>query len=164
MPKATSTDVELRLPSGTELRQMSFDEIGALFEGTAVDSTEVIESDSIGEVLNGNDKDRLLKVPFFILDFRFNEGDMGKFVSARIVTKASEKFVLNDGSSGIYAQLLSASEKGVKGGIACRNGLRKSDYLFCDMCREPLKRGETMCAFHPNEKPKTASTYYIDVK
>jgi hypothetical protein len=163
-PSESSTEVELKLPAGNELRDMSFDEIAALFEGQTVDALDVIETDAIGEILNGDDKSRLLGQPFFILDFRFNIGDQGDFVSMRVVTKNGDKYVVNDGSTGLYAQLKTVAEKGVTRGIACRHGLRKSDYLYCPECRETLKKGENNCVFHPDVTPKKASTFYIDVK
>lgn len=160
----SSTEVATTLPAGSELRQMSFDQIAALFEGRTVDVTEVIESDAIGEILNGDEKSRLLGQPFFILDYRFNEGDQGEFVSMRVVTRSGDKYVVNDGSTGIFAQMKGVAEKGVTSGIACRHGLRKSDYKYCPECRETLKKGETSCGFHPEATPKAASTFYIDVK
>lgn len=80
-------------------------------------------------VLNGSEKTRLIGVPFVILSMDFNAGDQGPFVSFLVVTKDNAKYVVNDGSSGIYAQLdewfLRTSKAG---GILVEGGLRKSDY------------------------------------
>src|SRR5215469_10341469 len=53
-----------------------------------------------------NNKDRLIDVPFIILDYRFNLGDQGTFVSMNVMTKGNEKLIVNDGSTGIRDQLL----------------------------------------------------------
>lgn len=80
-------------------------------------------------VLNGGDKARLIGVPFVILSMDFNSGDQGPFVSFLIVTKDNAKYVVNDGSSGIYAQLDEWFVRTAKaGGMLVEGGLRKSDY------------------------------------
>lgn len=82
-----------------------------------------------------NDKDRLIKVPFVILSWKFNQGDFGLFVSAEIVTKHGEKFILNDGSTGIKDQLVMVEEQRRKrghptpnAGLLVEGGLTRSDY------------------------------------
>lgn len=80
-------------------------------------------------VLNGKEKDRLVGTPFIILSLDFNEGDMGEFVSFLAVTEDNRKYVINDGSTGIHAQLKAWYEKTKKGGgILVRGGLRRSEY------------------------------------
>lgn len=144
---SATTTLAPSLPKAEVLREMSFDEIAGLFEGRTVDVTDVVESDALGEVLNGEGKDKLIGEAFFILDWRFNTGDQGEFVSLRVVTKRGVKYIVNDGSTGIFAQIQKAATK-VDGGIACRHGLRRSDYTYTD------QKGA--------ERP--ASTYYIDTK
>jgi hypothetical protein len=88
------------------------------------------------EVLDSNGKARLVGVPFAILEWRFNDGDMGTFVSCMLVTKANEKLVMNDGSTGIRDQLAQVTRKRVekghpepqKGPFYVRQGLSRSDY------------------------------------
>lgn len=97
--------------------------------------------DSADEIGSGfsvlEDKDKLLKQTFLILEWRFNPGkytnDTGEltdFVSATVITKANDRFILNDGSTGIAKQLRDLSDRtGQYGGLLCRNGLRVSrDY------------------------------------
>lgn len=130
-------------------RQMTFNQIAEAFGGQVVDLAEVPALDSaFGEILNGPGKDRLVGVPFLIVDWSQNSGDKGRFVSLRVVTQDSAKYVVNDGSTGIMSQMDTLEESGVKGGVVCRHGLRRSDYTYTD------PQGEE----HP------ASTYYLDTR
>lgn len=80
-------------------------------------------------VLNGPDKDRLLGVTFIVLSMDFNEGDQGPFVSFLCVTEEGGKYVVNDGSTGIYKTLEEYHVRGGKpGGLLVNGGLRKSEY------------------------------------
>src|SRR5262245_59057315 len=45
------------------------------------------------------DKRQLIDLPFVTLEWRFNEGDYGEFVSATIITRDNHLYILNDGSS-----------------------------------------------------------------
>lgn len=87
-------------------------------------------------------KERLIEVPFMILDYRFHEGKQGEFASVAIMTKLPievdgqphSKFVVNDGSTGIKDQLKRIEEERVAKGndmrrpLYCPKGLRKSTY------------------------------------
>ena len=92
-------------------------------------------------VLPTDEKNRLIKVPFVILEWRFSEGDNGEFVSALIVTDKGEKLVLNDGSTGIRDQLRKVTENRISRGAAddvahrglsVPGGLRVSEYDYTD--------------------------------
>lgn len=131
----------------TELRGInSFEQAMALARetyGTVDDASTEIGSGFT--VVNNKEKDRLLGVPFVILSMDFNEGDMGPFVSFVAVTEDNRKVIVNDGSTGIYAQLdeyYVRTNKG--GGLFVRGGLRKSVY--------PNPNGEGM-----------STTYYLAV-
>lgn len=79
------------------------------------------------------DKGHLVGVPFVGLRWRFNKGDAGEFVSIEIVTEDARRLIINDGSTGIYQQLKRLTdETGRTTGIACKKGLRRSDYLYQD--------------------------------
>jgi hypothetical protein len=56
-------------------------------------------------VLDNKDKAKLIDEPMIIVEWRFNSGNFGEFVSCLVMTKAGEKVVLNDGSTGIRDQL-----------------------------------------------------------
>lgn len=121
-------------------------------------------------VVNKADKDALINVPFMIVDYRFQEGDSGPFVSAVIVTKnpisinggaPGSKFVVNDGSTGIMAQLerieaerAESHDDEIKP-LYCEHGLRKSDYVRRDENNEPILNERTGA-------PERAVTYYLN--
>ena len=101
------------------------------------------------------DKNVFVGKPIMFLEWRFNEGDQGEFVSARVICQEQNgiaRYILNDGSTGIYQQLKELSEsRNVYGGLAVRNGLRRSDYTYDEI---DDKTGEV--------KQKPATTFYID--
>lgn len=93
------------------------------------------------------DKASLVSVPFLIIEWRVTEsktysntdGTPAKFVSAMVVTKHGEKFIVNDGSTGICAQLIAVQEtREAKGhanpqvGLLCPAGLTRSEYKNAD--------------------------------
>jgi len=93
-------------------------------------------------------KDGLLGTPMLLVSWDFHTGDHGEFCTVHLVTEENKKYVINDGSSGICAQLRSlTSSKNQYGGMLVRNGLRRSDYEFED----------------DNGQKKPAKTYYLDV-
>ena len=108
----------------------SFDDAMALVEqkmgGVVIDSIDLGDGFSVVE-----NKDTLLGTPLLILAVHFSEGDHGEFASCRAVTEDGRKVVINDGSTGIFAQLKLLQEKRPEifgAPIMCRNGLRKSEY------------------------------------
>lgn len=107
-----------------------------------------IASQEIGDGFKLLDnKDQLCGVAFIAVTWGFHMGDHGEFVAMKVVTKDGLKYIINDGSSGIYEQLIGYSKKKNKqGGLLCEKGLRRSDYKYTD------ESGE--------EKP--ATTYYLD--
>lgn len=80
------------------------------------------------------DKFRLVGVPMLLLDWNFNPGDFGDdYISIRVLTQdeagKANKFVLNDGGSGICRDLREYTRKtNRKGGLFVRRGLRVSEY------------------------------------
>jgi hypothetical protein len=133
----------------TELRGISsFEDAQALVKERYGDILDVEKEMGTGfKVLNGPDKDRLVGTRFIILSMDFNEGDMGPFVSFLAVTEDNQKFVVNDGSTGLYKQLEEYALRGGKpGGLYVPGGLRRSDY-------------ET----EVGGKMTKASTYYLNI-
>lgn len=112
----------------------SDDEIEAVKSfGDAVDLANsrggIIDGKDLGiglEVIE--DKGQLCGVEMVLLQWTFNTGDFGDFVSVTAVTKDNRKVVFNDGSTGILAQMHKISESGKTGNIYLRKGLRKSVY------------------------------------
>ena len=115
----------------TELRGISsFEDALALVQERMGETVHAEKELGTGfKVLNGSDKDRLLGVSFIILSMDFNVGDQGPFVSFLCVTENGGKFIVNDGSTGIYKTLDEYSLRGGKpGGLLVNGGLRKSEY------------------------------------
>lgn len=98
-----------------------------------------------------NDKGFLCGVPMILLGWSFNRGDNGEFVSVNAVANlpgnTMGKFIINDGGSGIYAQLRKYTERtGKAAGLYVARGLRRSDYTYDD----------------GSGVPKQATTFYLD--
>lgn len=127
----------------------SFEAAASLLETKMGPLTDV--ADDLGDgfaVLATEDKARLVKVPLIFIDWRFTLGDQGEFVSAHVITKSGDKYIVNDGSTGIYQQLQEYTERtGKEGGLFASHGLRRSDYTYQDK---------------NDGKMKPATTYYID--
>lgn len=86
--------------------------------------------DYLGDGFSVADKATLIGTPFLILDWRFNEDESSQrgFVSVSIMTKHNEKFVVNDGGTGIMAQMQEIQDAGVQPPLLVAKGLRRSDY------------------------------------
>lgn len=97
-------------------------------------------------VLSTKDKARLVGVPLLILNWNFNDGENGEFVSAQVMTN-TERLIVNDGSTGIYKQLKALADTGEVRAIFAKHGLRKSEYEYTDP---------------KTQEKKPAVTYYID--
>jgi hypothetical protein len=114
------------------------------------------------------DKATLVGVPFLVIEWRFNTGSYGGsedadgvFVSVTAVTKANDKVIFNDGSTGICAQLQMVTEGRVAKGIAtdkahaglvCEKGLSVSQYY---------RNKEGTISKVPAKGFEPAATYYI---
>lgn len=118
-----------------------------------------------------DDKDKLVKTPFVIIQWRFTAGDFGGFVSAAVVTRGGDKFIINDGSAGIMAQLMELSQRRKRfGGLSVAAGLRKSQYATCPDfdggCGKPMSRDEIECSNpkcgYTGDKRGQSETFYLD--
>lgn len=116
--------------------------IGTLDDALRMLTESGVATESIADYGNGftvcNDKNVLVGQAFVIVQWRFNDGDYGEaFVSANIVTEDGRKLVLNDGGTGIRAQLqqvttkrLSDNAANPQAGLLCKRGLTKSEYNY----------------------------------
>lgn len=129
----------------------SFDDVRSLFADSGI-AVETMEDYGTGFKIV--DKASLVNVPFIILEWRFNDGDFGTFVSVAAVTKHNEKVIFNDGSekSGIHAQLRMVTDQRIardhatpQAGLLVEGGLTRSDYTY---------DGD-------DGKPKPATTFYL---
>lgn len=115
----------------------SFEDAFAALKG--IDVENVSDFGTGFAVLPTNEKNRLVGVPFVILEWRFSKGDNGHFVSCALVTKGNEKLILNDGSTGIRDQLvkitrarLANGRKEPQKGLLVEHGLSESRYTYTD--------------------------------
>lgn len=114
-----------------------------------------------------DDKDKLVKTDFVVIQWRFTAGDFGGFVSAACVTAGGDKFIINDGSTGIMSQLMELSNKHKRfGGLRVHSGLRKSAYPTCPECGRPMSRDEIECSnekcAYEGDKRSQGTTFYLD--
>lgn len=136
-----------RLFSTEELRAVdSF--AAALDLATSAAGTEIpLASEVLGDgfaLLDSDEKDRLIGTDMILLDWTFSKGDFDEeFVSVRLVTKDGNRYIVNDGGTGIRAQLRDYTDRaGVSGLLRVERGLRKSTYR--------------------NEFTENGVTYYLD--
>jgi hypothetical protein len=98
--------------------------------GNAIVSSGEVLGDGFA-LLATKDKDKLVGIPVFFIGWSFHQGDQGEFVSAHVIAKSDAgdaRYILNDGGTGIYAQLKRLNDQGITGGLMARQGLRRSDY------------------------------------
>lgn len=136
------------------LKAMSFEDLAAAF-GAPLDVTTDVPNDQFGPILKN--KNRLVGEPFLIVFWEFHSGDFVKgFVSAAIMTRHNERFIINDGSTGICDHLrMITAEKGITGNVFCPNGLSASTY---DIDADGNPTDDKTLAVGKN------TTYYLDTK
>lgn len=140
----------------------SWDDIVAQFDG------EIITFE--GSPWRVVKKDKLVDVPFMIADVRHYNGTYGDAVAVMLITKdpvkygdsedTDTRFVINDGSTGVYAQVTAMVRRtGRKAGLLCPKGLRSSSYEFqeTDLDGEPMIDPKT----GKPKPPIPATTYYV---
>lgn len=163
MPAKQQDDTEetQNLPAVPDFTPQDLKNITSLQDALALMSDKgmapvVTAADEIGDgfsVLTKDEKAKLVGEMCLFVKWDFHLGDMGEFVTAHVVTSKGDKWILNDGSTGIYQQLREMSDDtGRMGGLMVHKGLRESNYLTT--VPDPKEPGETM------EIP--ATTYYID--
>lgn len=110
------------------------------------------------------DKRQLIGLPFIIVNYRFFEGDKGRFTAAFLVTDDGRKIMITDGSTGIRDQLerWTSINGGRMRAMAAQKGLRVSSYPFCDNCRAPAPARATECPRCGNQDLSRSETFYID--
>ena len=150
----TTTEVAVRRWSDDELRNVN---PGNLFDTLALMDVEVIDARTVlgtgFDVLEN--KDELLNVPFYVIDWHESMGDNGPFMSLLILTR-DKKLVINDGGSGIPAQIHALAPHVKDGVIFVGKGLRKSVFYYNPDNVEEKSR-DALPGF------KKATTYYLAV-
>jgi len=117
----------------------------------AQDYSEPDSLDNYGSgfaILPTDEKARLVSVPMIALQWVFNTGENGEFVSAHVVTKHGERLIINDGSTGIYRQLKDVTDRRLARGVdAVRahnnlfipHGLKRSEYSTTDAAGKAIR-------------------------
>lgn len=131
----------------------------ALLRDSDVEAVNIADvmGDGFTLVETADGKDAFIDKEFVILDWEFRPGDFGTpFVTMRVVTADDGKYRINDGSTGIRAQLEAFSaQTGRFHGMHVPKGLRKSFYFIHRETREPVAKDY--------DGPKDpASTYYLN--
>ena len=150
----TSTEVAVRRWSDDELRNLNPNN---LFDAITAKNVEVIDAQTVlgtgFDVLD--DKEKLIDVPFYIVDWHESEGDNGSFTSLLVLTQ-DKKLVVNDGGSGIPNQIKTLAATSANAVIFVAKGLRKSVFYYNPDNVEEKSR-DALPGF------KKATTYYLAV-
>lgn len=135
-PVSESTEIQ-RMISPAQLKGIEgyADALNLLAQTYGLDEIESA-ADALGDgfALTDN-KDQFIGVPMIFVHWTVSDGDfpdeetgeLGKFVTARVVTSAG-KFVITDGGHGIGKQLRAYSEETGKTFIRADHGLSVSTY------------------------------------
>jgi hypothetical protein len=149
-----------------DLRAIStFEEAFALAEQMFGEITDVTQELGNGFTLI-TDKSVLVDKPFVIISCSFNDGDFGQFASIAAVTKTNEKYIFNDGSTGVHNQLFELARTTKRtGGFMAPTGLSKSDYDTCAECLRARPNAVKTCGNcgDTSEKRKTGTTYFLNL-
>jgi hypothetical protein len=160
-PAEEGFDIEPIKGVSSQVVPDSYEDAMALLQAAGI--TEVEEVKSLWRVV---DKEDLVNRAFVIFDFNFNRGDFGPdgFVSVRgFTTEPFERFVFNDGSSGILQTLREMQRQtGKSGGFSVPNGLRKSEYWYDETDgRSITSADEAGKAREAGHSVIPAATYYL---
>jgi hypothetical protein len=151
MARKNTTDVAV-IGTNFETEELagltSFADALALVQEKVGESNVGVADQEIGDGFKLlENKDLLIGVEMLLITWDFHQGDHGEFVSAKVMTKDGQKYIVNDGSTGIRDQLMGYSaKKNSQGGLYCKKGLRRSNYEYED----------------ENGQKKPATTYYLD--
>lgn len=161
VPKPDDQSQELVNPSTGEITKRPFSD-EELRNLDSLDSIKALLGEQVGNatdlgsgfvVLDKESKRRICGVPLLFLFWQFSDGigEKGEKVTAHVVQLSpdgvvSGKFIINDGSTGIYEQLKEyTSRTNASKGLFVPKGLRASDYITTI-----------------NGRDEAATTYYID--
>jgi hypothetical protein len=130
---------------------------------------DVTETNAV-RVMRIEDKKRLCGKPLVLMEWQtlWSEENNRNYVSALVVVdegnSKTSKWFLNDGSTGIYEELTTYTERtGKSGGVLCEAGLRVSEYHIDPDTRKPLTRAQVARYKRDGLPMEDASTFYLDV-
>lgn len=175
--KALAKPVFTRFSDEELLSITNFQDAMALSASTFGDILDIRDLELGNGFKVTKDKDRLVEVPFIIIQSQFWMGDYNEFASLMIVTERDQKIITNDGGSGVCTDLRRMINKtGRNGGFYVPNGYRKSEYSCCPECGMPLRPRDsngpiTVCTQDENrdgcgkdvgERRQPGATFYFD--
>lgn len=153
--------------SDTELRGIeSFDD--AVRAAAAIHGEVENYAEKYGTGFQPIDKTLLVNKTIVLVEWHFNSGDWGSFVSAVAVANDGTKGIINDGSTGLHHQLRDISkEQGKFGGLMVSHGLSVSSYPVCagKGCGLPRPKSVDVCE-HCGDKSEARAegeTYYLSM-
>lgn len=111
----------------------TWEDLGAVI-GSDVDVIDASDYGTGFAVLPDRDKSLLVGVEFAIVGWKFYPGTYGDFVSLHVLTRDGRKIIVNDGGSGICAQmaLINRKAQGKRAVVRVPKGLTRSDYTYVD--------------------------------
>lgn len=155
--------------------ELTFDEMLAQLDAAGELETATDFGNGYHLVRGKENKAKFVDVPFIIEDYRINpDWKFGEGVSLMIRTgvpvafegRPYERFIVNDGSTGIAQQIVDRhAAKGYKGNrmqgpaILCKRGLTKSEYDVIDPTDPERKRKLVDPA---TNEPVKGVTFYLD--
>lgn len=143
---------------------MSF--VDSAFEGGAINAAEELGTGF--RIADEDDKLKLCDVPLLFMQWTFNPGDYGEdYVSCNVVQRYDNgsiaKWIVNDGSTGLCAELKAYTKKtGRSGGLGAPKGLRVSKYYIDAETKVPLTKAEVAEAISTKRKIVPAHTFYLN--
>lgn len=161
LAKAPTTTLDRIREKQVDIRTLSYDDIVKAMqeEDDYVDVSDLGDGFKLVQGIAG--KKKLCGIPFVITDYKVRQKSTkvpgSHFGTMHIKTVAGDALIVNDGSTGIYAQLLDFAAKGIFKGIVCKKGLRVSeDYEVKD------DNGDTVINTATG-KPILGTTFYLDM-
>lgn len=134
----------LERPKENQLSDVNFDDL----------LKDSVEAESSSNVVK---KDTLLGTPFIIRHIKVNEGQFGPFVTLTCQLKDNSIVIVNDGSSGVAAQMSTLIKTyGLDKPILIKKGLRRSGYYVDNDTKKVV--GKT-----PKPNSFQQFTYYLDI-
>lgn len=132
---------KLRERPSEAVESQSFDE---MMEQLTAENALLIAREEFN-LVNREAKEKLIGVPILIFSWVKRDGDFGEYYSVKARTVTNELVIINDGSTGIAAQMQWLDDHDEKRAIFCKDGLRASDYTVV----------------LPNGKELESRTYYL---
>lgn len=160
-----------RVFSDTDLSEMDSWETAMSFVDAAFEGGVVNGADELGtgfRIADEDDKLKLCDATLVFVQWTFNPGDYGEdYVSINAIQRhdngSISKWVINDGGTGLCAELKAYTKKtGRSGGMGFPKGLRVSKYFIDAETKTPLTKSEVAEWITAGRKAVPAHTFYLN--